>query len=91
MGRLREKFSYTQSLVEEARAALNAGNTVFAPAIQNSFGNNGNRWGELVGEIEAVGWRLEHWSAGWGDVGATAFPLFRRHDPPPPVEAPSKG
>jgi hypothetical protein len=68
----------------DAARAFAAGAGVFTPRLNypatHSPASGGIAdWSQMVDAIEAVGWRLEHWSVASDAKGRPeAYPLFRR-------------
>jgi hypothetical protein len=71
-------------LAKEAARALDGGRRTFTPILntpssQTGMSGNIDDWSAMVDEVEAVGWRLEHWAIGQDNRGRPqAYPVFRR-------------
>lgn len=71
-------------LAKAAVQALEQGRRTFtpmlnSPATQPGMTANIDDWSAMVDEVEAVGWRLEHWAIGQDNHGRPqAYPVFRR-------------
>lgn len=78
------KDSKAAAIGTEARKAFEAGHWFFTPRLnmpgaQHGLSGNIDTWAMMLGQIEAEGWALEHWSVAMDTKGRTeAYPLFRR-------------
>ena len=78
------KDTKATALAQEASKALDAGMVVFTPRLNfptTMHGMTGaiTDWQLMVSEVEAAGWRLEHWSVAMDTKGQPeAYPVFRR-------------
>ncbi|MBV2361982.1 hypothetical protein ACFPZ0_03790 [Streptomonospora nanhaiensis] len=64
-----------------ARDALDKGVPVHVAALHESFRHV---WGQVIADIEAMGWTLEHWAVTTAGDDTFAYPVFRRTSPPRP-------
>lgn len=76
MGLLRSDLDKPMShVVESARAAHDAGRTIFVGKMEGALrGGVSDLWGLTLEAVEDVGWELIHWTISEG----SAFPVFRR-------------
>jgi hypothetical protein len=78
------KDTKAAALAREASKAIEDGEPIFTPRLnfpQTMHGMTGaiTDWSMMVAEVEAAGWRLEHWSVAMDTKGRPeAYPVFRR-------------